>query len=208
MEVQFYGANCLTINTKLARIVIDDNLVELGGKSATKVGDIAVFTHQHGAPKEVPKLIIDSPGEYEVSGVSIQGIAARSHMDEASGTSTTLYKILIDDVRLVVTGHIHPELSDKQLEAIGVVDVLCIPMGGNGYTLDPEGALQLIKEIEPKLVIPTHYADSSLNYPVPQKKLEEILPVIGMEPIGRVNKLKIKLADLTDLTQLIILEKS
>jgi L-ascorbate metabolism protein UlaG (beta-lactamase superfamily) len=208
MELQFYGANCLIINTKQARIVIDDNLVELGAKSVTKNGDVAVFTHQHGNPKETPKLIIDGPGEYEVSGVTIQGISARAHMDEDNGTSATLYKILIDDIRLVITGHIYPDLSDRQLESIGIVDVLCIPVGGNGYTLDPDGALKLIKEIEPKLVIPTHYADKSLNYPVPQKTLEEVLSVIGMEPIDRVNKLRIKIAELTDVTQLIVLEKN
>jgi L-ascorbate metabolism protein UlaG (beta-lactamase superfamily) len=129
-------------------------------------------------------------------------------MDEASETTSTLYKILIDDIRLVITGHVHPDLSDKQLETIGIVDVLCMPMGGNGYTLDPEGALKLIKEIEPKLVIPTHYAAEGLNYPVPQKSLDEILQLIGMEPIDRVTKLRVKLADLADLTQLIVLEKN
>ena len=208
MELQFYGANCLTITTKQARIVVDDNLSELGGNSIGKDGDIAVFTNRHGNPKELPKLIIDGPGEYEVSGVSIRGIGVRGHMDEATETTSTLYKILIDDIRLVITGHVHPELSDKQLETIGIVDVLCIPMGGNGYTLDPEGALKLIKEIEPKLVIPTHYADKSLNYPVPQKSLDEILQLIGMEPTDRVTKLRVKLADLADLTQLIVLEKN
>jgi L-ascorbate metabolism protein UlaG (beta-lactamase superfamily) len=129
-------------------------------------------------------------------------------MDEESDTSATLYKFIVDDIRLVVTGHIYPDLSDKQLETIGVIDVLCIPMGGNGYTLDPEGALKLIKEVEPKLVIPTHYDDKSLSFPVPQKSLPDILASIGMEPLDRVAKLRIKPAELTDVTQLIILEKT
>ena len=71
----------------------------------------------------------------------------------------------------------------------------------------PVGALGLIKKIEPKLVIPTHYASKSLKYPVPQQSLAEALKNITMEPKETIQKLKIKPADLlTDNTQLIIVE--
>ncbi len=48
-----------------------------------------------------------------------------------------------------------------------MVDLLIVPVGGNGYTVDPVGAMKLIKAIEPKLVVPSHYADKALKYPVP-----------------------------------------
>jgi L-ascorbate metabolism protein UlaG (beta-lactamase superfamily) len=83
-----------------------------------------------------------------------------------------------------------------------------VPVGGNGYTVDPIGALKLIKEIEPKLVIPTHYADKALKYPVPQQELSVALKELAMEPKETVAKLKLKPTELTDVTQLIILEKS
>ena len=89
-----------------------------------------------------------------------------------------------------------------------MVDILVMPVGGNGYTLDPVGGLKLIKAIEPKLVVPTHYADKALNFPVPQQDLSNALKELGMEPKETVAKLKIKLGDLTDVTQLVILEKS
>lgn len=207
MELQFYGANCIRLVTKKATIVIDDNLAELGLKSVTRPGDVALFTGAHASPAVDVKLLIDSPGEYEVSDVSIQGVAARAHIDNPEQRSCTVFRLLIDDLRVCVTGHIFPELNDAQLEVIGTTDVLIIPVGGNGYTLDGVGALHLIKEIEPKLIIPTHYADAGLAYPVPQQDLGEALKNLAMEPAQTVPKLKVKSSDLTDLTQLIVLER-
>ena len=89
-----------------------------------------------------------------------------------------------------------------------MVDVLVVPVGGNGYTVDPVGALKLIKAIEPKLVVPTHYADKALKYPVPQQDLAAALKELAMETKETVAKLKLKPAELTDVTQLIVLEKS
>ncbi len=208
MELQFYGANCLRITTKKGSLIIDDNLADLGLKTVTKAGDTALFTYaanQH--PKDV-KLIIDQPGEYEISDTSVQGVAARGHMDEANLQAATIYKIEAEEIRVVVTGHIYPELNDQQLEALGTVDVLILPIGGNGYTLDPIGALKIIKKIEPKLIIPTHYADSAINYQVPQQELEAALKELSMEPKETVTKLKLKSSDLvSDVAQLIILER-
>lgn len=207
MELQFFGANCIRINTKRASLLIDDNLEEIGLKSPARSGDITVFTGAHGNLGIDAKMIIDQPGEYEMSDVSIQGIAARSHLEEAGKQTVTIYKILADDISIAVTGHIYPELSDAQLEALGTVDVLIVPVGGSGYTLDAVGALDIIKKIEPKIVIPTHYADKDINYPVPQQTLEGALKELAMEPLATVPKLKIKPADLADDTHLIVLER-
>jgi L-ascorbate metabolism protein UlaG (beta-lactamase superfamily) len=208
MELQYYGANCVRLASKKAVIVVDDNLADVGSKSVTKAGDVALFTAAHGQPSTEVKLSIDQPGEYEVSDISITGVAARAHIDEADQHTATIYKIVADDLRIVVLGHVYPELSDVQLEALGTVDVLVVPVGGSGYTLDGVGALTLIKEIEPKLVIPTHYADKSINYPVPQAALEEALKSLSMEPREEpVTKFKIKPTDLSDVTQLVVLEK-
>jgi L-ascorbate metabolism protein UlaG (beta-lactamase superfamily) len=206
MDVQFYGANCISLATKQARVVIDDTLADLGGKSILKPGDIALFTAAHGELAQEAKIVIDQPGEYEVSGVSIYGIAARSHIDETSQKTATMYKLVIDDLKVLVTGHIYPELSDKQLEQIGMIDVMFVPIGGNGYTLDPVGALKMIKKVEPKLVVPTHYDTGKLNFPVPQQSLSDALHTLTMEPKETVSKLKVKSGDLSDVTQLVVIE--
>jgi L-ascorbate metabolism protein UlaG (beta-lactamase superfamily) len=208
MELQFHGANCITLTTKNTRLTIDDNLTELGVKSVAKSDDIALFTSAHGDPTQPARLVIDLPGEYEVSGVSIYGIPARAHIDEANKKNATMYKIVAEDLKILVTGHVYPELTESQLEAIGMVDVMLVPVGGNGYTLDGLGALTLIKKVEPKLVIPTHYADKDLNFPVPQASLEDALQTIAMEVKETIPKLKLKSLELTDSSQLVVLERS
>ena len=208
MDLQYYGANCVTITTKNARVVVDDNLADIGGKAVLKTGDIALFTGVHQAASQTAKIVIDQPGEYEVSGVSMYGIAARAHMDEENKKNTTMYKLVVDDVRILITGHIYPELSDAQLETIGMVDIMIVPVGGNGYTLDAVGALKVIKQVEPKMIIPTHYDIEGLSLPVPQQPLEEALKVLAMEPKETTTKLKIKGSELAEGTNLVILERS
>jgi L-ascorbate metabolism protein UlaG (beta-lactamase superfamily) len=208
MDIQFYGANCLMFTTKGVRVVIDDNLASLGAKSITKPGDIVLFTGAHGAPVTGAKLVIDGPGEYEVSDVSVYGIPARSHMDEEGKHSATMYKVLTKELSIFIPGHIYPDFTDDQLEAIGMVDIMAVPVGGNGYTLDPVGALKLIKKIEPKLIIPTHYAIKGINYEVPQQELQQALHELSMEPKETTAKLRLKATDLSDITQLVVLEKS
>ncbi len=208
MEIQFFGANCVRLSTKKANITIDDNLAELGQKSVTKKDDIVLFTSAHGSAPDGVKIKIDQPGEFEVSDVSIRGIAARSHMDEEGQRNATMFKIVAEDIRVAVAGHIHPDVSDEQLEQLGTIDVLFLPVGGNGYTLDGVGALKVLKKIEPKIVIPTHYDQKGLNYPVPQVPLLEALKGLAMEPAETVPKLKLKASDFTtDVTKLIILSQ-
>ena len=208
MDIQYFGANCVVLTVKNTRVVIDDNLADLGGKSITKAGDIALFTAAHGEAGKDVKLSIDMPGEYEVSDISITGIPARSHLDEG-GLATTMYKITSGDVTVFVTGHIYPNLTDKQLENIGLVDAMLVPIGGSGFTLDPIGALKVIKAVEPKVVIPTHYADKALNYVVPQVELSAALHDLAMEPLETVTgKFKLKPSELSDVTHLVALEKS
>jgi hypothetical protein len=208
MDIQFYGANCIVISTKQVRLVFDDNLESLGAKSVVREGDVCLFTSAHPALVKHAKMCIDMPGEYEVSRVNIRGLQSRAHMDTETERTAVMYKVVIGDVRILVTGHVFPKISDAKLEDIGLVDIMLVPVGGHGYTLDPEGALQIIKQVEPKLVVPTHYADSELAYEVPQVTLDEALKTIGMEPKEITKKLQYKPAEVASSTQLVMLEKS
>lgn len=208
MDIQFFGANCVAVTYKGSRVVVDDNLAELGVKGILRSGDIALFTGS--IPTVTPdglKLLVSQPGEYEVADISVVGVATQGHMDEAGKETATMYKVTAGDMNLLFTGHIYPDINDTQLEAIGSVDVMFVPVGGNGYTLDAVGALKLIKEFEPRLIIPTHFADKDLKYPVPQQELDQAIKELGMEPKEKVSKLKVKPADLADVGQLVILER-
>ena len=133
---------------------------------------------------------------------------ARSHTDEEGKKSATMFKLIAGDQSVLITGRIYPDLSNEQIEDIGLVDVMLVPVGGNGYSTDPIGALKLIKAIEPKIVIPTHYSDKELKYPVPQQTLKDALKELSMDPKETLPKLKLKPTELSDVTQLIVLEKN
>ena len=208
MDIQFYGANCIVLTTKQLRIVIDDRLSEMGGKSVAREGDVCLFTSRHPEHVAGAKMTIDTPGEYEISGVNIYGLQSRAHMDGDSERNAVMYRIVAGDIKVLATGHVYPKFSDAKLEDIGLIDVMVVPVGGNGYTLDPTGALQVVKQVEPKLMVPTHYGDKTLKFEVPQIGLDEALKTMGMEPKETVKKLVFKPADVTDTTQLVILEKS
>src|SRR5680860_42148 len=158
MEITYRGANCVVINNKKTRLVVDDNLDQLGLKKVSKEGDVRLYTAALGETKpatDKAKFVVDSAGEYEIAGASIRGIAARAHVDpEDSPKQAVIYKIIVDDTKIVVLGNIYPELSDQQLENIGTVDILITPVGGSGYTLDAVGAISLAKKIEPKVIVP------------------------------------------------------
>ncbi len=209
MDIQFYGANCISLNVQTTRLVIDDNLSELGKTSILKNEDVALFTSNITKNTSVKaRLTLDSSGEYEVADISIVGIAARAHSDEPGTYNAVMYKVVSGDISVLLTGHIYPELSDDQLEAIGLIDVLIIPIGGHGYTLDPQGALSIIKALEPKLVVPTSFEDKSLKLPVPLLPLEVALKELGLEAKETLPKLRVKPSDFSDVTQLAVLQST
>lgn len=191
MELQYRGANCLVLKTK-GGILITDPIVPGLKVDISRANIIALTSQYDNLPKfRDDQLVIDMPGEYESKRISVRGIATRGHMDEEGKQSVTMLKIRISDVWVLVTGHIYPELSDEQLETIGNVDVLCIPVGGNGYTLDSEGATKIIRMIEPKIIVPTHYSDKAIKYEVPQGDLKKFLDDLGAV-FNEENKLEIK----------------
>lgn len=197
----------MRITTKKTSIVVDDNLGEVGLKSVTKPNDISIKTSKLIPQHKDVRFTAESPGEYEILGVIIHGIGVRAHMDEEGMSTAVIYTIEAEDVRVAIVGHAFPGLNEDQLEQIGHVDVAIIPVGGNGYTLDGVGALQVIKKLEPKLVIPTHFADKAVKYEVPQAELVDALKGLAMEPTETVPKLKLKYSELIDATQLIVLER-
>lgn len=207
MELSFYGGNCIKITTKKATVVVDDNLKQLGLKSITKDDYISLRTNPKLIPEHPARFSAETPGEYESAGVVIHGVAARGHMEDEGKFGATIYTVAADDIRVAVLGHIYPDLTEDQLEDIGHVDVAIVPVGNSGYTMDGIGALKVIKQIEPKVVIPTHYADKGVKYEVPQTELAEALKALAMDPSESLDKYKPKAIEMTDTTRLIVLTR-
>ncbi len=205
MDIHYLGANCLKISTKNTVIFVDP--VVPGLKVDTKKSRVNLLTNKSLVEFESDSFMIDTPGEYEIGGLTIRGIAARGHMDEVEGRSATIFKITHDNVNVVIIGHAFPKLSDDQLEAIGMVDILVLPVGGNGYTIDSTGAAQLVRKIEPKIAIPTHFADKEINYEVPQAELKTFLDEMGASP-EKLDDFKVgKNTVLPEQLQIIVLKR-
>ena len=98
---------------------------------------------------------------------------------------------LVSNFIFALLGNIYEKLSEDQLEELGVIDILIIPVGGNGYTLDATGAALLTRKIDPKVVIPVHYADSAVKYEVAQDTLDTFVKELGAS-VETTAKYKVK----------------
>jgi L-ascorbate metabolism protein UlaG (beta-lactamase superfamily) len=191
MDFEYKGANCVVITTKKATIVVDPKISKVGLKDVTKF-DIELATQEDFIVTKDEALIISSPGEYEVKAISVHGVSAQRHIDTPEdGKKSVVYKLVVGDMAIGIIGHVIAPLTEEQLETLGVLDVLIIPVGGNGYTLDAHSAVQVVRQVDPKVVIPTHFADKSIKYEMPQQELEGFVKELGA-PHETVPKLKLK----------------
>ena len=170
-----------------------DPKLSLVGKKDLSVEDVVEVLTEDRFASTVgnPRVQFDGPGEYEVADVGLAGFPAQRHID-AEGSNSTIYKLLIGGVRIAVLGNIDPKLSEEQLEQIGVTDIVVLPVGGGGYTLDATAAAVIVKQIDPRVVIPVHYSDPELAYEVPQDVLDTFLKEVGASGIDAGTKWKVK----------------
>jgi L-ascorbate metabolism protein UlaG (beta-lactamase superfamily) len=178
MEFEYKGGNCVVITAKHGTIVIDGKLSSLGLKDVQPKDAIELATQVDFAGAD-GRVTVDMPGEYEISDISIHGIAATRMIDADGSLQSTMYRIVFPDLSIAVLGHVATPLTDDQLESLGVVDVLIVPVGGGGYTLDGHHAVEMVHKISPKVIIPTHYADTGSKYEVPQEPLEPFVKELG-----------------------------
>lgn len=210
-DVEYKGGNAVVITTKKVQLVFDPAVSLIGGKDVSINEAIELLTSERFIGKNgKPKLAISSPGEYGIADVSITGVAARRNIDSEDQKMTdTMYRVVIGDVRIAVIGNVDPKLSDEQLEMLGVVDMLILPIGGNGYTIDPADAATLARQIEPRAVVPVHYDDPSLKYEVPQQGIDVFIKELNGNVVESGPKLKVKsLAALPDQLTVMHITKS
>ena len=193
-DIEYKGGNTVVISTKATTIVADPKLSAVGLKDMSTKDAIELGTEGRFLVNATDaKLVIEGPGEYEVGDFSIKGIPASRHIDtEEQEKLSTIYRIGVGDLHVALIGNIAPKLTEDELEAIGVVDILIVPVGGTGYTLDATAAATIARQIEPKAVIPVHYADSALSYEVPQDTLETFTGELGAPVEEPVAKYKVK----------------
>ena len=163
MEVTWLGQSCFKIQGKETTIVIDPYDPKIGLKLPKKlIADLLLITHDHfdhNYKKGVTGnyYLIDTPGEYEIKGALITGL--QLFHDKKQGQergTTTAYIIELDGIKICHLGDIGQDLSEDEIDKIGDIDIMMIPVGGN-FTINSEEAARIIGEIEPKIVVPMHY---------------------------------------------------
>jgi L-ascorbate metabolism protein UlaG (beta-lactamase superfamily) len=209
MEILPLGHASFKLRGKQATVVTDPyDGTQMSVKFPKHVeADIVTVSHDHydhnavslvgGAP-----FIIRGPGEYEIKGVSIIGIA--TYHDEEEGNArgrNTIYRIEIDGVKIGHAGDLGHTLTSAQVDALDGVDVLLIPVGGV-YTIDAAKAAQVIADIEPRFVIPMHDARSNKEL----ASVEVFLKVMNKGEIASQPKLVVNKDKLPGEMQIVVLE--
>lgn len=192
MDIEYKGANCVVITTKKTSVVIDPKLSTVGLKDILPKNAVVIATQADFLVSGDDAVVVDRPGEYEVRDISIVGSAAERLIDHDKSLNATVYRVTIGDVRFAVIGHVATPLTEDQLEALGVVDVAIVPVGGSGYTLDAHQAVAAVRQLDPKVIIPTHFADKAIKYEVPQMELEPFLKELSAPQHEKTAKWKVK----------------
>lgn len=215
MEITYLGHSSFKLKGKKTTVITDPFLpASVGLKFPKAEADIVTVSHaheDHSATDQVSgsPFIISGPGEYEVLGVSIIGIP--SYHDANQGKErgkNTIFTIEIDGIHIVHLGDIGSMLTDKEIEQIGNVNILLIPVGGV-YTITAKQASELVPEMDPNIVIPMHYGRPELKPDVYSglETSDAFLKILGgTEGTVKQPKLVITKDKLPEQLQVIVLE--
>ncbi len=215
MTIQWHGQSYFEISASRGKnnqvtLAIDPFSEELGLRLPKVSADILLVTHEHYDHNNVKAVsgassngsgktpfLVSGPGEYEIKEIFIQGVPAWH--DNSQGKErgqTTIYSIEAEDLKICHLGDLgQKELNSEQLEKIGEVDILLIPVGGV-FTIDGKDAIKIMSQIEPKIIIPMHYALPKLKEKLDD--LDKFLKAVGIKKIEPLPKLTIKKKDLSE----------
>lgn len=217
VDIWFHGQACVRVKGKSATVVFDPYEPTFTGLSPLRIAaDIVCISHGHQdhnnascvTPTEEGKtpFVISGPGEYEISGVNIVGIA--SFHDDKGGTErgkNTIYHTTVDEINFVHLGDLgQKKLTQDQVEALSACDVLFIPVG-SVYTISGKEAPDIIAQIEPKIIIPIHYKLPGLKFDL--EPVSVFLSTMGKENLEPQQKFSVSRERLPEEPEVVLLEK-
>ena len=202
------GLSCFRIRGSQAVIITDPFPPGLGYTLGKQGADIVTVSHQHPSHSYDQGIgsehrLVKGPGEYEISGVLILGIS--TYHDSVKGQSrgkNTIYLMEIDGVNVLHLGDLGHALNDQQAEEIGNVDVLLLPVGGVN-TINAAMAAEVIRKLEPKVVVPMHYKTEKGSPDL--EPVENFLKEMGKTLVEPRPKLTISRNSLPLTTEVVVL---
>lgn len=210
MEITWLGRSCFRIKGKEAVVVTDpyDNKVT-GYTLGRPTADIVTISHSDPAHANAEGVagsprVIEGPGEFEIAGASIVGVATfRGKEKTPESGRNVAYVIELEDIRIGHLGGIGHVPTSDQLEQLASVDILLVPVGG-GESLDAPPAAETVSLIEPKIVIPMNYktdADKANLDPV-----DRFLKEMGAKGPEHHAKVTVTRSTLPEETQVLVVD--
>ncbi|MDQ5976097.1 MAG: hypothetical protein QG664_10 [Patescibacteria group bacterium] len=219
MNIQYYGDFCFRINTKPNGRATEDVVIitdvpdkVTGLRAPQGEAQVAVLSHQR---RDIPEislikgspLVLDAPGEYAVSGITLVGLP--SFRDGTKGSEkgkNTIFLIESEEIRLCFLGALGHELEPSMIEKLGDVDILFVPADGTD-TLNLDKIDDLVRKIEPKVTIPMHYALPGMKMSLGE--VTKFCDVLGNCPEETISRYNVKKKDLEGkIMEIVLLSNS
>lgn len=199
VSFRWFGQACFEIKNSVTVVTDPHDGGSIGLKQPNIKGDIVSVSHRHFDHASGRELVskkdtevMEGSGKLEVKGIEVEGI--ESFHDKAEGDKrgeNTIFVFELDDFRICHLGDLGHKLSDEKIEEIKPVDILLIPVGGN-YTIDAQEAVDVVKDLEPEIVMPMHYKVKCLEVNISsEEKFLQLVKDEGWE-IEEKDKAKVK----------------
>lgn len=207
MEITWYGMACFRLRSRALTIVTDPFDSSLGLSMPRLRADIVTVSHEVPGHNNVPAVrgyehVFNGPGEYEVNGVFVNGVATHHRGEVGQRQRNTAFLFEFDDLAICHLGDLGVLPDRDQVELLSGADVLLLPVGG-GDILDAAKAVEVVTELEPKIVIPMHYALPSLTLKLAD--VDRFLKEMGVPRPDPVSLIKLTRSDLTSEEPQVIL---
>jgi L-ascorbate metabolism protein UlaG (beta-lactamase superfamily) len=212
MELVWYGLGCFRINDRGFPAVVTDPFSEeeVGLTLPKNRSEIVTSSILLEEPRKVHwkgmrgvSHTLAAPGEYEIGGVFITGIATfRDRKRGAQSGENVVYAINMNDVVVCHLGELGHVPTQTQVETMGAVDVLLVPVGIPGG-LTPSMASEVVSMVEPGYVIPMNYKFPGLS--VPRNSEKRFLKEMGVARGEEQESFKLSSGSVPDETQVVLL---
>ena len=212
MKLKWLGHACFLITSETGPRIITDPYNVGGGINYSPIAeaaDIVTVSHAHDDHSNVSVVrgkpeVVKGSGVESVKGIQFKGIP--TYHDESKGKQrgpNTVFCFSVDGIKLCHLGDLGHELNREQIDEIGDVDVLLVPVGGF-YTIDAKTATQVCDDLKPKVIVPMHYKTSKCDFPI--VGVEDFLK--GKKNIKRLDssEAEFKPGELPDVTEVVVLK--
>ena len=207
MDIAWYGLSCFRVSERGQISVVTDPFSEAVGLPAPSLkADVVTISHDvpghnHVEVVKGPPYVLSGPGEYEVGGVFIMGIALHNPQQENPRRNVG-YSIEYENLTVLHLGDLDHVPEQSVIEEIGVVNVLLVPVGG-GAGLKASEAAEVVSLIEPHYVVPMHYAQAGLAFDL--DPVDRFLKAMGVSSPQEMETLRVTVATLPEQPQVVML---